>query len=48
VARPLDDFLALSSVLTGFRVAELHGTGMAPVYLDAVTAILGESFAAQL
>ena len=48
MARPLDDFLALSSVLTGFRVAELHGTGMAPAYLDAVTAILGESFAARL
>ncbi len=46
--RPLDDFLTLSSALTGYRTAELVGTGMAETYLDAVTAIVGESFAARL
>ena len=48
MTRPLDDFLALSAVLTGFRAAELHGTGMAEAHLEAVTAILGERFAARL
>jgi len=45
---PIDDFLELSAALTGFRVVDLEGTGMGPAYLDAVTDILGESFAARL
>jgi hypothetical protein len=46
--RPLDDFCTLSAALTGYRVAELMGTGMATAYLEHLTAIVGESFAARL
>jgi hypothetical protein len=46
--RPLDDFCAISAALTGYRVAELLGTGMAETYLERFTAIVGESFAARL
>jgi hypothetical protein len=46
--RPLDDFCDLSAALTGYRVAELVGTGMAETYLDHLTAIVGESFGVRL
>jgi hypothetical protein len=46
--RELDDFCAVSAALTGYRVAELVGTGMAETYLECFTAIVGESFAARL
>lgn len=46
--RPLDDFVVLSAALTGYRAAELLGTGMAETYLDRITAIIGEQFAARL
>ena len=48
MARPLDDFVALSAALTGYTGAELHGTGMSATYLAHVTAIVGESFATRL
>lgn len=44
----LDDFLAVSAALTGFSVAQLHGTGMGPTYLDEVTAIVGEALTVAL
>jgi hypothetical protein len=39
----LDDFLALSSALTGFSVFRLKGTGQADPYLSAVAGIVGEA-----
>jgi hypothetical protein len=45
---PLDDFVALSAALTGYRAAELLGTGMAEPYLDRITAIVGEPLASRL
>jgi hypothetical protein len=39
----LDDFLALSSALTGFSVFRLKGTGQADPYLSTVTGIVGET-----
>src|SRR4051794_14988416 len=38
----LENFLALSSVLTGFSVFRLKGTGQAPQYLCTATEIVGE------
>src|SRR4051794_23830548 len=38
---PLDDFLALSSALTGFSVFRLKGTGQAEPYLSTATEIVG-------
>ena len=38
----LENFLALSSVLTGFSVFRLKGTGQAPRYLSTATEIVGE------
>ena len=38
----LDDFLAVSAALTGFSVAQLQGTGMAPTYLDELVAVVGD------
>ncbi len=38
----LDDFVSLSAALTGFSVAQLQGTGMAPTYLDELVAIVGD------
>jgi hypothetical protein len=37
-----EDFLALSAALTGFSVAQLQGTGMAPTYLDTLVGIVGD------
>src|SRR3954454_3838700 len=37
-----DDFLALSSALTGFSVFRLKGTGQAPQYLSTAIEIIGE------
>jgi hypothetical protein len=45
--RPVDEFCAISAALTGYGVAELFATGLAEVYLDRFTAIVGESFAAR-
>lgn len=39
----LDDFLALSSALTGFSVFRLKGTGQAEPYLSVATEIVGEA-----
>ena len=39
----LDDFLALSSALTGFSVYRLKGTGQAEPYLSTATGIIGEA-----
>lgn len=39
----LDDFLALSSALTGFSVFRLKGTGQAAPYLSTATEIVGEA-----
>jgi hypothetical protein len=39
----LDDFLALSSVLTGFSVFRLKGTGQAEPYLSTATEIAGDA-----
>ncbi|MGD9617520.1 MAG: hypothetical protein AB7H90_20855 [Alphaproteobacteria bacterium] len=39
----LDDFLALSSALTGFSVFRLKGTGQAESYLSTATEIVGEA-----
>ena len=39
----LDDFLSLSAALSGFSVAQLQGTGMAPAYLDELVAIVGDA-----
>jgi hypothetical protein len=39
----LDDFLDLSSALTGFSVFRLKGTGQAEPYLSTATEIVGEA-----
>jgi hypothetical protein len=41
VGTPLAQFTALSSFLTGFDEAELHGTGMMQVYFDLIPSIVG-------
>lgn len=47
MARALDDFVAVSAALTGYRSADLFGTGMAQAYLDHVSTVVGESFTAR-
>lgn len=44
----LDDFLSLSAALTGFSVAQLQGTGMAPTYLGELVAVVGDRLAIAL
>jgi hypothetical protein len=44
----LDDFLALSAALTGFSVAQLHGTGMGPTYLGELSAVVGDDLTVSL
>jgi hypothetical protein len=45
---PVGQFLALSAELTGFRVVDLQGTGMAQLYYDEVTTIVGERICGEL
>ena len=45
---PLDLFVHLSAVLTGFRRVDLYGTGQAEAYLHEVAAIAGEGLVADL
>lgn len=45
---PLGDFLTLSAALTGYSVAELEGTAMAPAYLDQLLGVVGERLGARL
>ncbi len=40
---PIDDFLALSVVLTGYSRFRLLGTGQAPLYLSTITDVVGEA-----
>lgn len=42
------DFLLLSSALTGFTGAELHGTGMLDTYIDVVADTVGADVLAKL
>lgn len=42
------DFVDLSSAITGFSAFHLHGTGQARAYFDAVTRVVGESTVADL
>lgn len=42
------DFLALSSALTGFTEAELHGTGMIGTYIAVLADTVGEDVLARL
>ena len=44
----LQQFLALSSRLTGFGVYDLEGTGQAQSFLDAVTTVVGEGVVDEL
>ena len=39
----LPDFLGFSSVLTGFSVFQLQGTGQAASYLSTVIQVVGEA-----
>ncbi len=39
---PLEDFVGLSAVLTGFETAELHGTGLVESHYKTILDILGE------
>ena len=48
MAKIVDDFLALSSVLTGFPVFDLKGTGQAEPYLSVVTDIVGAQVMGEL
>lgn len=45
---PLEQFVGLSSVLTGFSETELHGTGMMPVYFALIPSIIGPDFFGRL
>lgn len=45
---PLEQFVAMSSALTGFDTAEVWGTGMAETYLGVVPGILGGDYLARL
>jgi hypothetical protein len=45
---PAQSFAALSAALTGFRVAELWGTGQVEPYLAAVLATVGDDVVARL
>jgi hypothetical protein len=45
---PLDDFLKLSAVLTGYDRADLHGTGMVWPYYDELVSIVGEAIVGEL
>ena len=45
---PLDDFLKLSAVLTGYDRADLHGTGMVRPYYDELVSIVGEAIVGEL
>ncbi len=44
----LDDFVALSAILTGFSGFRLLGTGQARSYLDTLTEVVGGATAEQL
>jgi len=46
--RPADSFAALSAALTGYREAELWGTGMVETYLGELTATVGDAIVARL
>jgi hypothetical protein len=46
--KPVESFAHLSAALTGFRAAELWGTGQMQPYLDELLAIVGESIVAKL
>jgi hypothetical protein len=45
---PLERFVELSAALTGFRAAELWGTGQARPHLDLVVHACGEDLVARL
>jgi hypothetical protein len=45
---PADSFAALSAALTGYREAELWGTGMVETYLDELIATVGDAIVARL
>lgn len=47
-ADPMNDFLALSSALTGFRVFDLRGTGQTEAYLSTVTEVVGKEIVSDL
>ena len=44
----LNDFLALSTVVTDFTAFELQGTGQANLYYDTVVSIVGEDTVGEL
>jgi hypothetical protein len=44
----LEQFLALSVVLTGFKKVDLLGTGVAPQYYDEVVKIVGKTICNEL
>lgn len=39
----VNDFLALSTIVTNFSVFKLQGTGLADLYYETVTSIVGEA-----
>ena len=45
---PARSFAALSAALTGFREADLWGTGMVETYLDELFATVGDAIVARL
>ena len=45
---PLEQFVRLSVILTGFDEAELHGTGMMSTYYAAIPNIIGEAMFGRL
>jgi hypothetical protein len=45
---PLEQFIRLSVMLTGFDEAELHGTGMVPTYYALIPSIVGEELFGRL
>jgi hypothetical protein len=46
--RPVNSFVSLSAALTGFRAAELWGTGQAETYLNELLETVGEPIVARL
>ncbi len=45
---PIEQFVALSVILTGFDEAELHGTGMLPTYYGLIPSTIGEELFGRL
>jgi hypothetical protein len=48
VSAPLERFVALSAELTGFREADIWGTGQALRHLDLVLSVAGDDVVARL